>query len=278
MRWTYDLCGAEPIIKDCPIYDATNLENGELLMKGTTSTGTGNSWVSLISSYAGDATADAIDSVGILLEDQYGANGTITPSATFAGTTGVRHGKVIINPFAVYRAEYGQAAADDSVVGTGNSTTAVGQVMATAGEAVGGFIYFTHIATNQDALKGSLRMVVSNSIESAGVTALAAAPVAATELFICIQPAHNYTMGVNAAATGLSSSGTTMTDLMSNAEGTNLRIVESWIEAPGIGFVPLVGYKNRDTNLDLGALDNLPSTTKFYSDIMQKDHLFGAQE
>lgn len=278
MRWTYDLTGAEPIIKDCPIYDATNLENGELLMKGAVSTGTTNGWVSLITAYTTDGHTQAVDAAGILLETQYGAQGTTTPSQTFAGTTGVRFGKVIINPFAVYRAEYGQTGTDDCVVGTSNTTTAIGQVMATADEAIGGFIYFTYTLGNTAALMGSLRMVTDNTIESATVATLSATPSDAVDMFICIQPAHNYTMGLAATGTKLSSAGTTMTDLMSNAEGDNLRIVESWMEAPGIGYVALTGYKNRDSNLTLGALDDLPEETKFYSDILCKDHMFGIQE
>ena len=36
MKWAYDLTGAEPIIKDEPIYDAATIAYGELVMLGAT--------------------------------------------------------------------------------------------------------------------------------------------------------------------------------------------------------------------------------------------------
>ena len=35
MKWSYDLAGAEPIIKDEPIYNANIIGQGEYLMVGT---------------------------------------------------------------------------------------------------------------------------------------------------------------------------------------------------------------------------------------------------
>ena len=35
-RWHYDLTGAEPIFMEMPVYDSSNLDNGELLQLGTT--------------------------------------------------------------------------------------------------------------------------------------------------------------------------------------------------------------------------------------------------
>ena len=34
MKWAYDLTGAEPIIKDIPVYDAATIAAGELVMLG----------------------------------------------------------------------------------------------------------------------------------------------------------------------------------------------------------------------------------------------------
>ena len=123
MRWTYDLCGSEPIIKDCPVYDAIELVNGELLMKGATVAGTADGFVSLITAASNDGTTDAVDAVGILNESKY--DDTTTPSSTFAATAGVRMGKVIINPFAVYRAEYFQTGAYDIAVEASSTTTSI---------------------------------------------------------------------------------------------------------------------------------------------------------
>ena len=277
MRWTYDLCGAEPIIKDCPVYDSTELVNGEMLMKGATVNGGSDGFVSLITAYTGTAGNQGVDNVGILNELTY--DETTTPSATFTHNTGVYFGKVIINPFAVYRAEYGQLAADDVAVESSSTTTSIYETIATADEAIGGYIYFTHTSGTTAANRGCLRMVTGNTTASATIAALPATPTATTDQYIMIQPAHCYLLGgLDATATKLSSPGSTMTHAMSNATGTNYRIVNSWMEAPGIGFVPLNGYKDRDTNLTLGALDNLPSDTKFYSDFIAKDHIFGAQE
>ena len=41
-KWRYDITGAEPIVRDMPVYDAATLVYGEYVMKGTTDPDSGN--------------------------------------------------------------------------------------------------------------------------------------------------------------------------------------------------------------------------------------------
>jgi len=113
MRFHYDFCNAEPIIRDVNVYDATGLVEGELLMLGNTSKdgGADDDGTAFQTAYEGGAT-DAVDALGICLET---ISCTVAPgSATEAGS----YAKCQINPFAVYLAEYSQAAADDVAITT----------------------------------------------------------------------------------------------------------------------------------------------------------------
>ena len=107
MKWVYDLTGAELIIKDMPIYDGTAISAGELVMLGTSAwTAAADAGIALVSAYPSTVMANvAIDAVGICLEGKTTAD--VPSIATAASVTTGNHcfGKVIINPFAVYRAE-----------------------------------------------------------------------------------------------------------------------------------------------------------------------------
>jgi len=277
MRWTSDLTGAEPIVRDMPVYDGSDLRNGELLMKGTTTDGTVDGAVSLITAYNATPGSSAIDTVGILQESTYESSGT-EPSRTWANTSGVYYGKVIINPFAVYRAEILQDTGNDVAVESSSTTVNIYETIATADEAIGCYIYFTHSSASA-AIEGSLRMITDNETTYAVVPALKATPTT-SDLYIIIQPPHQYPLNLDTNAVGISSL-ETLTDVMTNADSggaTNLRIVETWIESPSVGMCPLRGYKDADSAAVWATMDGLDSSTKFYHDIIMKDHLFGVQE
>lgn len=122
MKWSYDLCGAEPIIKDEPIYDAADISYGELLMlsAGTfTAAGGGHQLVTATPTTVG--AVQCLDTVGICLEDKDTDSSPSVATAISSTVAGCCYGKVIINPFAVYRAGF----ADNLSVASSASTNEV---------------------------------------------------------------------------------------------------------------------------------------------------------
>lgn len=285
MRFAYDLCGAEPIIKDCPVYDAAGLSRGALLMLGASAVNTADGSVCLINAYDATSANGAVDAAGILEEDSYdaGKGQDATPNQCWVHTTpanftsGVYMGKVIINPFAVYRAEYSQLGAYDIAVESGSTTTKIAETITSDWSGGGLYVYFTHTSGSTSANRGCLRFVRFSdaSVNTFTIDALPSTP-ATTDQYVIIWGPHKYAPRLTNDGTALNS----IEDLdnVDTGTGTNTRIVSSWVEAEGLGYLELVGYKNRDTNLVMGKIDNLPSTTKLYSDIVCKDHMFGAQE
>lgn len=271
MIWAYDLGGAEPIVRDEPVYDAAGLSNGALMVLGTSTNSGADMGIALVCSYASTRTGSnaAIDAVGILQESTY--EGTV-PSATYADAAGPRLGKVIINPTAVYRAEYYQGTSYDVAVETSSTTTTIYETLAAADTFDGYWIYFTHNSATA-ANQGSLRMVTANTTTTFTIPAIGATP-STSDLYIVISPPHAYSGNLSTDSKGLSS----VTTMNQYETCTNIRVMQSWIESASLGFIPLTGYKDRDTKVVLGELTGLDKNTKFYSDLRLKDHLYGEKE
>lgn len=270
MRWTYDLTGAEPIIRDEPVYDGTSISNGSLMILGVSTNSGLDMGIALVRNTLTGSGA-AVDAVGILQESTFEVT---APSTTYATSTGPYLGKVIINPFAVYRAEYYTGTSDDVAVESGSSSGSILETLSATGANTldGYWMYFTHNSTTS-SVKGALRMITANDTLGVTITALATTP-ATTDLYIFISPPHAYASSISTDSKGLSSAVT-----MDQSENcTNIRVAQSWIESASLGFIPLNGYKDRDRQLLLGALDGLDANTKFYSDLVLKDHLYGSQE
>jgi len=141
MIWSYDLTGAEPIIKDEPIYDGAAIAKGELLMKGTTDPDSNaDQGMAFVTAYSTTDANSAIDALGICLEDK-DTDSDISIDAVYAtGSDGPCYGKCIINPFAVYRAEHSLAAADDAAItSTSGTTVTVGSL---SDDIDGCYVYF----------------------------------------------------------------------------------------------------------------------------------------
>jgi len=273
MRWSYDLAGAEPIIRDWPVWDATSLNNGEHMMITTDATGASGGFGTAISSYNATSASGGVNGLGILQESTYASS---ISDRDFSNTSGVNLGKIIINPLAVYRAEISQDATEDVACEGSTTTTNIYETIATNDEAIGCYLYFT-AESSTAAIQGCLRQITDNTTTYAVVPALPATP-ATTDDYIIIQPAGAEPGRFAGASvksiqgTSLSSLGT-LTDVLSNNVGNNFRIVQSWVEATGFGFAPLNGYL-RD-NHSLGNM-KLGTDAKFYSDIINTNHLFNS--
>jgi len=126
MIWHYNLCGGDgPLIRDCVIYDTTDLDNGQAMCSVTGANGT---------CLQDPASAGAVaDFVGVLHEDP-----ASVATALSSGT--LYFGKVILNPDAVYEATYDAATANDINATAGATTTVT--VGASDDHLDGGWVYF----------------------------------------------------------------------------------------------------------------------------------------
>jgi len=264
MRFSYDLTGAEPIIRDMAVYDAALLANGELLQLGTSANTTADGGISLITAYNSTAASSAIDAVGILTESTYAAS---APDRTPVDTSGVYMGKVIINPFAVYMAQVDDSTGDDVAVESSSTTVLIKETLSTIGASgVGGYwVLFTNCST--PGLDGQLRFITDNDADDFDIPALPSTP-STSDNYIFANPANAYACNLNAEATGLTSDKTL--DVPEGA--TNLRVIRSYAGSNSNPIVPLLSYISPAASSQLG------SGAKLYSDIVLKDHLFGAQE
>ena len=265
MRWSFDLTGAEPIIRDCAVYDAAALANGELLMMGTHKNSAADGGISLITAYNGTAASSAIDAVGILTESTYASSNA--PDRVVDDTSGVYLGKVIINPFAVYMAQVDGSTGDDIAVESSSTTILIKETLSTIGadDLDGYWVLFTNCASA--GLDGQLRMVTGNDTDDFDIPALPSTPTT-SDNYIFANPAFSYACNLNAEATMLTSDKT-----LDAPEGaTNLRVINSYAKSASTPMVPLLSYVSPAGSSSLG------SGAKLYSEIMMKDHAFGVQE
>ena len=122
MDFSYCLSGATPIIRDVPLYDASSILDGEALTYGATTRG------SLLISSANTG----VDFAGVAQE-------TIVASTTDLTAGVIVYGKACIQPDAIYKTLYDDAAANDvDVVSSTSTATTLG---ATDDDMDGGWMY-----------------------------------------------------------------------------------------------------------------------------------------
>jgi len=264
MRFHYDLAGADPILADEPVYDAALLANGELLMLGTSNNNTADGGVSLVTAYSATAANSAVDAVGILQDSTFVSGGTVPDETVDDTTNGVRMGKVILNPHAVYIAEVDQSTGDDVAVESSSTTTTIKETIASANTLDGYWVLFVNCSTS--GIGGTLRMITANGTADFTIPALPATP-STSDNYIFVNPAHAYACNLNAEATKLTSDKT----LTAPEGATNIRVVRSYCSGDGLPLTMLKSY------LEPGQI-NLGSDAHLFADIVLKDHLYGPQE
>jgi len=269
-KYHYDITGAELILRDQPVYDASTLVDGEFVMgNGVTTTQAG-----LVTGYTGSA-AEMVDGVGVMNETitttskaDFGDHITTAATATtpaissIAATvaTGSRYGKVIINPFAVYLTEYSQAAADDIALTQAWSTTTLTLTNWEQDVSAGSWIYATDLSATT-GFRGQLRYVASSGGDGSCVVLTAPTVAgAAADTIIHILPVNCRTTNLNAAALALKSQAAI-------GDGLSLCIMENYIG----GSRPLEPMRQQvHDGLNLGNGSN----TKFYADIIQINSMY----
>lgn len=250
MRWAYDLAGGIVVQRDMPVYDTGDLDAGELLMRSTTA-GTQNSV--FITAQTG-SSAEAVDALGICLENQGSTGDPVTTAPSTLAAGGFNYLRCIVNPFAVYRCLYSTLAADDVAV-TSASTGTTLTITSLQDDIDGGWVYFP-LASGGAA--GILRFLTASAAGSA--TLDSAATVTTADTIIKILPTFH-------RLTALKSGSIVLTSQAAAGSGTSLQVVENWIQSPGYGFVPLRYADHKAVNIGTTGVN-------FYADLHMLDHVF----
>ena len=251
MRWTYDITGAEPIIRDYRVYDAGALVAGQLMQLGTTDPDSGaDQGLALVTAYNATAANTATNALGILLEAVASPGNPITAPS---------YAKVIINPGAVYRVEHSLAAADDAAI-TSTSTTTV-TVPSLADDSDGYWVYFP---TATAGVKGSLRLLTAGASGSATMDSALTVAGTGADTAVLISPELKTAPNLTSAGTIVSSGA-----LTALGGAAKLRILHSYIDRDAGLEILQAGVHEGIDDLDKVKQGLGP---KFYYDIVMIDH------
>jgi hypothetical protein len=265
-KWSYDITGAEIIMRDVPVYDAATIAQGEFIMLGTTDPDSGNDeGISFVTGYNATAANQMIDGLGISLETVTTASSPSVASG-YSTTTGPCYAKAIINPFAIYMVEQSLAAADDVAI-TSTSTTTL-TVPSLQDDIDGCHVYFP---LTQTGVKGSLRLITAAASGSCTMDSALVTTGGASDTIVLISAPNKYSLPLEATALKVSSGDCQATY---NA-ATNIRILETLIDRDaGLEIITPAKF-NGLNNLNLVKGGNGP---RIFYKVMLKDHIFGVQE
>jgi hypothetical protein len=259
MEYVYDLTGAEPIIRDVRLYDAATIARGELVILGTTDPDS-NADMGLagITGYSATAANSALGTIGVCQETLTTAS---TVSIASAPDSAPCYGKVIINPFAVYRAEHALDAANDVAI-TSTSTTTL--TVPSLADDIDGFWAYLPLTTA--GVKGSLRLITAAASGSCTMDSALTTNGSGSDTVVLIAPELKYSFNLDSTATKISSS-----NCQAANEATNIRVLQSFIDQDqGLEILRPAVHKGLN-NLHLVKGGTGP---KFFYDIVCNDHIF----
>jgi len=246
MRFHYDITGAEPIVRDVPVYDGSTTDGfnkGEMICQGATA-GSADCTVAFITGYNSSQASSMVHGLGVIQED--------VDDGTNAAGTSFAYGKAIINPFAIYLAEYDVASAIAFTTST---------------------VTWTFTGTSEDNIDFGWAFVVT-ATTSGNIYNLRQITAAASGSFtIAALDGGNETAGtgikilpVNHKLVNLTADATKILMLAAAAAGVSLRIVENYVNSNGRPMQALRAAIHRGAKLDAGA--------KFYADLCMLDHVY----
>ena len=189
-----------------------------------------------------------------ITQNLFPAKDPIDTAASIATTVaqGARFGKAIINPFAVYKTEYSQLAADDETATTNEVADTTITLTAIEQGIDGGWIYSTHLSPIA-AERGQLRYVSAAAVNT--LTYLTAATyTAASTTLIKILPSNHELVDLTADGTKIA------TDLPASPV-ISLKVVQNYVEPNGNALEVL-----RDALHDSSV--QYDSLTRFYADVV----------
>ena len=151
MKWHYDMCGAEPIIRDLPVYSVGTTSANDILAGapvariGAISTAVNHMFIQR-------ADAAVLDEVVGVANETYdtsaqgaGINRDKTNGISATGTGNTNYLKCIINPMAVWLTEWSQHADNDSVNTAADTSgkTITGTFTSPGDDREGDWVYIT---------------------------------------------------------------------------------------------------------------------------------------
>ena len=253
MKFHYDVSAAEPIVRDTRVYDAAGgIATGTAMAHGAVATAE-NCGAAII--------ADPIvcsNIIGVM-------NETLTAAEALSVVAeGVdKYGKIIINPLAVWLAEYSQLAADDTPTSTTTAKTLTGTCVT---DHERGWAYVTNVGSTVGGYGNLFQIGASTS-----TTAIVAATsyddnMTATvngDTFIVL-PAP-YSADVAGGGIDLAAASKNLSGYAGTGSGAIL-VIENYIASKNRPMEPLVCAKHSGYNYKNEA-------PKFYGDIMFPEHL-----
>jgi hypothetical protein len=252
MKMSYDLTGAEPIIRDTRVYDAgTARTRGTLMAAGITGTAAANGCAVL-------ARVTILDNImGLLMEDL-----TAAQLLSVVATGVDKYGKLLINPFMVYKALYNPT----TVVTTTTTPKILTQTMVTDHER--GWAYVTDGGSSVGGFGNLFQIGASGT--TATITAATdyddnmKDTLAAVDTFF-VMPAP-YTADVAGGSFDLNANGRDALGYGTAAHAGNAIPLENFITSKTRPMEPLVCAKHSGYNYK----DEDP---EFYVDLFFPEHL-----
>ena len=238
MEWKGSLYAGAPILADVPVYGAAaNIIKGAAVMRGTT--------LGTDLNFAIVATGSAVDIIGVL--DEAHTNTTAGDDTNATGTNYTLR-KCIIDPFALFRAEFDQ---DDTMAVLSSSGTTVN---VTSGETnmQGGYLYAVG-----GTGAGRLALVTTDNGSGAYTTKETTGWDSSTTLIKIVPKWHQLIkLSANASEIG--------TDAAAGSATVSVR--DTWIQASSIPLQRL----NPVTHSGLTGLNSV--SVKFFADIIFRNH------
>jgi len=276
MKWHYDLCQAEPIIRDIPVQGAADIQKGAVVSReGAITTALNN----MGGTNTNPATIDDVIGVAAELYDysaHISSNGT--NAATVAGTGVTNYIKVIINPTAIWLAEWSQHADNDAVngVASADGTMLSGTYTSPGDDCEGTWAYVTDEGSTSGGAGNLFQIGLASTTEWLAVTApgptgwasdMKANNVADTYIHI-INPYQAFVAGgsINlSAAAGEVGTKLAGNDLVMTDTGAAV-VLENYVSDKNTPMEPLKAERNSGRNYDA-------ATCKIQADIQLMDHI-----
>lgn len=243
MRFFRKLSGGEPLVTDVPIYDATDLVVGEMVMLSDQTGADGHAMI------ASDGVTG--EQVGVLQE---------TVVSTADASTGYAYAKCIINPDATYLAEVSQATGDIITANISASTSTTLTITSLEDDIDAGWVYVTD---NLGTCTGAGQLRYLNASAAGSCTLDSAATIGTDSDIIKIPPTWHKLVDANSPYTHVESAA---------AAGAAVRTqnLENYIDKPGRtkGMEPL----RRSRHRALDGLNGQGANPRFYLELFMTEH------
>lgn len=299
MKWSYDLAGAEPIIKDMIVYNSTVISQGEYLQLGATAfTAGADASLALVNAVPSTVMAtQGVNAVGISTQTistagnglfyslnapasvATAANSTAGAAGGLRGTSAFAYAKVIINPLAVYRTPVGIGTTSGALSIASGATQDIAITGVPASAFDGSWVYFCATAGPNF---GALKKVVSSA--TAGTqhldTVLTTAATTADKVFIFSdRNSYPHALSSSGVTTANTNVGTSIgMTTVAGYGATQLRVLENYVESGQyVGGITQVRYEVQG-NTSIFAGPTGPNQTskpaQFWQDVISLSHAF----